>query len=61
MEENDSGMKNYIYLAYIEIWGYTYYYQSQSEKEYRFVAGQAPKYSNPSGDKIECSMQWEEV
>lgn len=32
-----------------------------SEKEYRFVAGTAPQYSNPSGQYIECSMQWEEV
>ena len=31
------------------------------EKEYRFVAGSAPKYSNPSGQIIECSMLWEEV
>ena len=31
------------------------------EKEYRFVAGSAPKYSNPSGKIIECTMQWEEV
>ena len=30
-------------------------------KEYRFVAGSAPKYSNPSGKIIECSMEWEEV
>lgn len=28
---------------------------------YRFVADNVPEYSNPSGDKIECSMQWEEV
>ena len=31
------------------------------EREYRFVAGQAPKYTNPTGKIIECSMQWEEV
>ena len=32
-----------------------------NEKEYRFVAGSAPQYSNPSGQYIECTMQWEEV
>ena len=32
-----------------------------SDKEYRFVAGQAPQYSNVSGNIIDCSMQWEEV
>lgn len=32
-----------------------------TEKEYRFVEGSAPQYSNPSGKYIECSMQWEEV
>ena len=32
-----------------------------NEKEYRFVAGTSPKYSNPTGKIIECSMQWEEV
>jgi len=32
-----------------------------SDKEYRVVAGSAPSYSNPSGDLIECSMNWEEV
>ena len=31
------------------------------EKEYQFVAGQAPQYSNPSGKMIDCTMQWEEV
>ena len=31
------------------------------ESEYRFVAGTSPRYSNPSGRIIECSMQWEEV
>ena len=29
-----------------------------SDKEYRFVAGQAPQYSNVSGNIIDCSMQW---
>ena len=28
---------------------------------YRFVNGSAPKYSNPSGDLVECAMEWEEV
>ena len=36
IEEDDVGMQNYIYLAYVEIWGYSYYYQSQNEKDYRF-------------------------
>lgn len=40
----------------IDDWG-----NSVSEKEYRFVAGTSPSYSNPSGKYIECSMQWEEV
>lgn len=31
------------------------------KKEYRVVAGATPKYSNPSGDYIECTMNWEEV
>ena len=31
------------------------------EKEYRFVAGSAPQYLNPTGKIIECTMQWEEV
>ena len=31
------------------------------EREYRFVAGSAPKYTNPSGSIIEATMQWEEV
>ena len=34
--EDDGGMLNYIYLVYIEIWGYCYYYQSLNEKDYRF-------------------------
>ena len=34
--EDDGGMLNYIYLAYIEMWGYCYYYQSLNEKDYRF-------------------------
>ena len=29
-------MLNYVYLAYVEMWGYSYYYQSDSEKDYRF-------------------------
>ena len=32
-----------------------------NEKEYQFVAGQAPQYLNVSGKIIECTMQWEEV
>ena len=32
-----------------------------TDKEYQFVAGSAPQYSNPSGKYIDCSMQWEEV
>lgn len=28
---------------------------------YQFADGSAPKYSNPSGDLINCSMEWEEV
>ena len=34
--EDDGGMLNYIYLAYIQMWGYCYYYQSGNEKDYRF-------------------------
>jgi len=35
--ENEEGeMLNYVYLAYVEMWGYSYYYQSYSEKDYRF-------------------------
>ena len=35
--ENEEGeMLNYIFLAYIEMWGYCYYYQLFSEKDYRF-------------------------
>ena len=35
--------------------------RTSGESEYRFVAGTSPRYSNPSGNIIECSMQWEEV
>lgn len=31
------------------------------ESEYRFAEGGEPSYSNESGDKIRCSMVWEEV
>lgn len=31
------------------------------EREYRFVAGTAPKYNELSASVIECTMQWEEV
>lgn len=30
-------------------------------KEYRFVAGSSPQFSNPSGVIFDCTMQWEEV
>lgn len=33
----------------------------KTDKEYQFVAGTAPQYSNPSGKNIECTMSWEEV
>ena len=36
IEEDDGGMRNYIYLAYIEMWGYSYYYQNNNERDYRF-------------------------
>ena len=36
LEEKDGGMLNYIYLAYVELWGYCYYYQKSNEKDYRF-------------------------
>lgn len=29
-------MLNYIFLAYVEMWGYCYYYHTYSEKDYRF-------------------------
>lgn len=30
-------------------------------REYRFAKGGQPKYSNPSGNLIDCTMVWEEV
>jgi len=36
MEGNESEMLNYIYLTYIEIWGYSYFYQKLGERNYRF-------------------------
>lgn len=36
MEGNESEMLNYIYLTYIEIWGYSYFYQKLEERNYRF-------------------------
>ena len=36
IEGNDGGMLNYILLAYIEAWGYSYYYQLMDEKDHRF-------------------------
>ena len=34
--ETEGEMLNYIFLAYAEMWGYCYYYQIYSEKDYRF-------------------------
>ena len=40
--DNDSflnegeGMLDYIYLTYIEVWGYSFWYQDLSERDYRF-------------------------
>ena len=31
------GMIDYIYLTYIEVWGYSYWYQDLSERDYRFT------------------------
>ena len=33
---DDDIMLDYIYLAYIEVWGYGFWYQDLSEREYRF-------------------------
>ena len=35
--------------------------ESAKNSVYRFVAGSAPSYSNPSGNMIEVTMNWEEV
>ena len=34
--ESDEGMLDYIYLTYIEVWGYSYWYQDIVEKDFRF-------------------------
>ena len=36
IESEEGEMLNYIFLAYAEMWGYCYYYQIFSEKDYRF-------------------------
>ena len=42
INDNDSflnegeGMLDYIYLTYIEVWGYSFWYQDLSERDYRF-------------------------
>lgn len=35
--------------------------QSGSYVEYQIAEGGSPQYSNPTGDKIECTMKWERV
>ena len=34
--ENIEGILDYIFLTYIEVWGYSYWYQDIIEREYRF-------------------------
>lgn len=34
---------------------------SQEMKEYRVVAGSKPRVSNPNGNNVNVSMEWEEV
>ena len=34
--ENYDGMLDYIYLTYIEVWGYSYWYQDIIERDFRF-------------------------
>ena len=34
--EDNEGMLDYIYLTYIEVWGYSYWYQDIVERNYRF-------------------------
>ena len=34
--DNNEGMLDYIYLTYIEVWGYSYWYQDIFERDYRF-------------------------
>ena len=36
VESEEGEMLNYIFLAYVEMWGYCYYYQAFSERDYRF-------------------------
>ena len=36
IDNKEGEMLNYIYLTYVEMWGYCYYYQIFSEKDYRF-------------------------
>ena len=36
MTEGDEGMLDYIYLTYIEVWGFSYWYQDIIERDYRF-------------------------
>ena len=36
VESEEGEMLNYIFLAYIEMWGYCYYYQLFPERDYRF-------------------------
>ena len=36
IEGEEGEMLNYIFLAYVEMWGYCYYYHTYSEKDYRF-------------------------
>ncbi|MBQ3438116.1 MAG: hypothetical protein IJG31_06425, partial [Fusobacterium sp.] len=33
IEDDDGGMRNYIYLTYIEMWGFSYYYQNNNERD----------------------------
>lgn len=36
IDENYQEMQDYIYLSYIEAWGYSYWYQDIDERDYRF-------------------------
>lgn len=36
-------------------------HDTEDIKEYRFVSSGSPKYSNPSGKIVQCTMTWEEV
>lgn len=49
-----NGLNSFLYPT-IDSFG------TKIDKEYQFVAGQPPQFTNPSGKKIECTMQWEEV